>query len=129
MTKANYRDMRAGVLTDVFVPLFPQKNYSLPLFGTLANPQQESCAVLSPSQQRTPVTITNTELKQFQFPIPARTENSGIYSVSCSFLVHDQVAGMEHPMKVERSLNITFIQGLKWGDWGRGGEPPNCIVK
>ncbi len=112
MTKANYGDMRAGITTDVFVPLFPNKNYTLHVYATIANPQRESCEVISPSRRRTRIKITNGVLNQLQFPISARRENSGLYSVSCSFKVHDQVAGMDHSLKAEKSLNITFIEGM-----------------
>ena len=113
MTQDNYRDMRAGILADVFVPLFPQRNYTLRLYGTIANPQGERCVVVAPSLKRTSVEISDWELNRFQFPIAAQVASSGVYSVLCSFQVYDRVADMEHPMEVEKSLNITFIEG-KW---------------
>ena len=110
MTKENYREMRLGKITQVFVPLF-EEYYTLNLYGIINLPLEEKCTAITPSGDPVLIEITDIKLNRLEYPIAATEGNSGVYSLNCSIAFHDVVDGHKHTLVAIKSLNITFIRG------------------
>lgn len=111
MTRENYHDMRIGKLTNVVVPLF-EKEYTLNLYGTTDFPYNETCVVATPSGSNVSIQMEGKYFNRLKYPIAARAENSGVYSITCYIPHNDVVEGVSHILQVKKSFNITFIRGI-----------------
>lgn len=112
MTKENYREMRLGKTTEVFIPLF-EEYYTLHLYGVINLPLEERCTVITPPGDQILIETTDTNLNRLEYPIAASEGTSGVYSVNCSIAYNDEVDGYKHTLVAKKSLNITFIRG-RW---------------
>lgn len=111
MTRENYRDMRAGVLTNVIIPLLQGREYTLHLYGTVSKPYAPRCHVTLPTGTDVPAKIMDKGLNRLRHAIAAHGANAGVYTFSCSMVYTDAIEGSSHTLVLEKSINITFIRG------------------
>ena len=110
MTRQNYHDMRLGVLTNVFVPVF-STDYTINLYGTVDNLTNTTCHALTPFGNERKTSLSNALLNRVKYGIKARHANSGVYSIVCRRTYYDAIAGVMRRKILKKSLNINFIEG------------------
>ena len=116
MTKKNYEEMRKGIATEVFIPVYEnlQKVYKIPLTAVVFHSSPIiGCVIISKFG------VYSVSMKYISDQVSKMVYNisgsllgqSGLYTYKCSGIINNVFTDITHRITVSTSLYLTFVNG------------------